>query len=156
MRVSRTIEIMLKAAVSRICGTKAIPHRGLLLLAGVLVHSGCVALNIPSRRDHDPRDRGGLLGGWESQHEINSPDDVVGQAGVIVGQASETLRNFDGGPLVRTHSCDGEICADADLDRSAHIAKKQEQVPWPRFHPIPTRPIYGGVAEMGDGNMSSW
>lgn len=104
--------------------------RHLLLLAFVWVvslQSGCIALSIPSERLHDPHDHGGLLGDWRhaADHDCEHPC-----------RSLEPLA-IDGGPL----DLDGR-----DPALEINGKPKKDEVPWPRFHPVPTRPIFGGPA----------
>ncbi len=97
--------------------------------------SGCVVLGIPSERFHDPADAGGLLGDWKR-------DQVYGPSEVAAELAQQ-------GVVIATH--DGVFCGDeAALDAppngcSGTIPARLPEVPWPRFHPVPTRPVFGTV-----------
>lgn len=102
-----------------------IPQRFLLpvTLAHLLVVSqaGCIALNIPSQRLHDPGDQGGIAGPWH------------------VKDGNADLPHHD-------VSLDGEtacnsVCHCASEDGWSH--ETEPEIPWPRFHPVPTRPIFG-------------
>jgi len=108
-------------------GQKRIPT--LLFLLGTLIPQiGCVALNIPSQRLHDPADHGGLFGHWRNVEDPN--------AGHHVSHELHHSGGFciDGGPL--------EVDPlDPSLDFNGN--PKQPEVPWPRFHPVPTRPVFG-------------
>lgn len=100
----------------------------LFLVGTLLTQVGCVALNIPSQRFHDPADHGGLFGHWRSGHSQNTPHppsrEFHGSSGFCI----------DGGPL--------EVDPfDPSLDVNGN--PKQPEVPWPRFHPVPTRPVFG-------------
>lgn len=110
-----------------------------LFLAGVLLSQvGCVALNIPSRRFHDENDHGGLLGHWrggggrplahESSFATETSGEFHGSSGICM----------DGGPL--------EVDPfDPTLDVNGN--PKQPEIPWPRFHPVPSRPVFGSISQ---------
>ena len=106
----------------------------LLLLPSLLAQVGCVALNIPSRRFHDPADHGGLFGHW---HTANSPcrrQACCNQPHGATHEGQTAGFCIDGGPLAVDP-------LDPSLDVDGH--PKQPDVPWPRFHPVPTRPVFG-------------
>jgi len=134
----------------------------LILLAVLLSQVGCVALNIPSQRLHDPGDKGGVLGHWNGEHGQCSsglcttgqcvsgqcvsgecvsgqcvsgecsPGQCTGEACQIAGQGSPASQPcLDGGPLVH------------DAEDPMGMEPPQAEVPWPRFHPVPTRPLLG-------------
>ena len=107
-----------------------------LSLPILLSQVGCVALNIPSRRFHDPTDHGGLFGHWR-RGDVGCVDGscVANEHGFHACQSS-AAGGFclDGGPL--------EVDPfDPNLDVDGN--PKPPEVPWPRFHPVPTRPVYG-------------
>ncbi len=106
----------------------------ILILLG-LSQAGCVALNIPSHRFHDPTDRGGLLGDWR---QAESAAMFHGEVGV------ETVPHL-------SHPTDAQVIDDGLLDQQpfgCESAPKQPDVPWPRFHPVPTRPVFAAPAEI--------
>jgi len=90
--------------------------------------SGCMALSIPSVRYHDPEDRGGLLG----------PQRPANQAEVVAVSGEQVVAESGGEPS----NCTG--CGDDDCDRGCEgsESEKPPEVPWPRFHPLPTRPVF--------------
>lgn len=123
----------------------------LLLVAGLLTQAGCVALNIPSERIHDPVDGGGLFGHWRNRlgsqgqapiaghsawehHSVSGSDWPEGliESGAAGGGCLDCGGYLDGGP-------DG-VCLDCE---QAASKRKEPEVPWPRFHPVPTRPVFG-------------
>lgn len=75
---------------------------------------GCIALAIPSQRHFDPQDRGGLFGEFRPYQ----------------GGDNDTVPVGHGGP--------GKTCFQDD----PVMAEEEPEVPWPRFHPIPTRPVF--------------
>jgi len=109
---------------------------GLSLCIGVCVSSsGCIALGIPSERFDDPADGGGLLGDFKRDQAYGPADmarELVEQ-GAVLSPSSEGLFCSDGSPL--------DVPA-VGLGGNAPQAKPPE-VPWPRFHPVPTRPVFG-------------
>lgn len=113
-----------------------------LFLAGVLLSQvGCVALNIPSHRFHDPGDHGGLLGHWRHggpdahRGTVTEVSTARGNPGEFHGSSGICL---DGGPL--------EVDPfDPTLDVNGN--PKQPEIPWPRFHPVPTRPVFGAISQ---------
>ena len=85
-------------------------------------------MNIPSQRHHDPADRGGIFGDFRD-----------GSGGVDHGTES-----IDGHPS----GCAGcGQCVDFDVedDRDSDGRRKEKppEIPWPRYHPVPTRPVFG-------------
>ena len=125
-----------------------------LMLSNVV---GCVALNIPSKRQFDPADRGGVFGPWthggSTQPESYGAEcnaagcnaagcnaaghNVAGDGFVITGDGSSPATMGDG------------VCLDGGpLGEDPHFemdnAPPPESVPWPRFHPVPTRPLLSG------------
>lgn len=81
-----------------------------------------MALNIPSVRYDDPTDRGGLLG---PQRQM-APEEL------------DALRSN-----ASSAGCQG--CA-ADEELEALEQEAPPEVPWPRFHPLPTRPVFSAPA----------
>lgn len=141
------------------------------LLFGVISsQAGCVALNIPSERLHDATDHGGMFGDWRKHRHIadnshagssshhrlhahhalgaDSSLDGVSLAGhhcndpscvldhhFIDGQGIHGARfAIDGGPLEEDPF--GPVAG-------SNGAASESEIPWPRFHPIPTRPVFG-------------
>ena len=109
----------------------------LAVFSGVLIAvcPGCVALNIPSVRYHDPADHGGLFGPW-SDAAGPTPSAAVGVRHESAGAAAEAWR-----PGAEPLSPPPAGCGpDAPL---AAVPEADPDVPWPRFHPLPTRPVFG-------------
>jgi len=103
-----------------------------LWAAGVVVSSGCVAMNIPSQRHHDPADRGGMFG------------DFRGGSGGAHGTRAHGTRSSSG----HSAGCGGcAQCGDGDeddeWDADGRRKEKPPEIPWPRYHPVPTRPVFG-------------
>ncbi len=134
---------------------------GMLLLVGsmcLLTQGGCVALNIPSQRFHDNHDRGGPLGHLKGDHTLRL-DGIVGSA--ISGRRGKVTDpgHNDSGHHDPGHqnlglqspghhaSCLCMQCGDHDEFSDPSVAGpsagKLPDVPWPRFHPVPTRPVFG-------------
>lgn len=95
---------------------------GIVLLP--TLSGGCVALNIPSVRYDDPGDRGGLFG----PHRTTN-----GDANSEFGDVSTV-----------TPAPGPQVCVSEDLEMDH--APKPPEVPWPRFHPLPTRPVFAPLA----------
>ncbi len=131
-----------------------VPARSLfwaLLLLGLLSQAGCVALNIPSERVHDDADGGGVLGHWRGT--LVTKDTISGEfhePGRIDSSASgpiacdrclgdTTAEECSSGGCFS--DCDGEFDSLCEEDEGK---PKPPEIPWPRFHPIPTRPVFGG------------
>ncbi len=115
---------------------------GVLMIPGL---TGCVALNIPSERFHDAADDGGWLGGWHRPKRFGVPDltpdhgsaSPSGHSAEIVG--GKILGVQPGGDVAE--ACFGEVTP--VFDPSAEAADRQKnEIPWPRFHPVPTRPVF--------------
>ncbi len=87
---------------------------GLAVLTSV--QTGCVALGIPSVRYDDPSDRGGLLGP-QRPADPSAPAEL-GAAG-----------------------CSAAGCQ-SDGQQVEPEPPPVPAVPWPRFHPLPTRPVF--------------
>ena len=104
------------------------PFIGWLLLLAI-TQTGCVALNVPSQRYHDPEDGGGVFGAWS------------------LSGASQPIHNDH--HHAPTHGVeDGVMCGSLEADPfdtcvGENGKPKPPEVPWPRFHPVPTRPVFG-------------
>jgi len=92
-----------------------------------MISGGCVAMNIPSVRYDDPDDRGGPFG----PQKKTDPETIA--------------MHMDGG---QSWDASGPAsCVDCVDDDSwdgagAEHSEKPPEVPWPRFHPLPTRPVF--------------
>lgn len=110
-----------------------------LLLVGVLLSQvGCVALNIPSQRFHDATDQGGLLGHWRGSSGRPIADNRLIESGTASEFHGSSGICVDGGPL-------DVDPFDPTLDVDGN--PKQPEVPWPRYHPVPTRPVFGTISQ---------
>ena len=99
-----------------------------------MLSSGCVALNIPSKRFHDSTDHGGVFGPWRKHHHVGDSSHADPASAHVVNEHG-LMHGWDGGPL--------EVDPfDPSLD--ANGQPKKQDIPWPRFHPIPTNPVFGG------------
>ena len=112
--------------------------------------TGCLALGVPSQRLHDPIDQGGLFGDWK----VNPSRTVAATTAELVSE---------GGVVVPAHADRGSCVADdlglldlppgasaLDLATTGHFAPRPEkppEVPWPKYHPVPTRPVFGVLSE---------
>ncbi|WP_442509119.1 hypothetical protein SH528x_000669 [Novipirellula sp. SH528] len=131
----------------------------------ISIQVGCVALNIPSERLADPEDGGGVLGDWKQNrskriatkwhHAFSDPvgiestaeftnsgefdpncqQGVPGNAVPIDDSGFPIEQGFDGGALAVAPF-------DSSVEQDGSI--KAPEIPWPRFHPMPTRPVFGG------------
>ncbi|WP_146458311.1 hypothetical protein [Rubripirellula tenax] len=113
------------------------PHFAALMLAFAVSFGqcGCVALNIPSERAHDPADAGGILGPWKKGGASTASQHTVFD--------EFTNDSYSGDP-----SCsDGGALGFDPFDPNAIEGGQTEppEVPWPRFHPVPTRPVFGAM-----------
>ncbi|WP_246151376.1 hypothetical protein [Rubripirellula reticaptiva] len=108
-------------------------------MSSVLIsQSGCLALNVPSERLHDPTDAGGILGDWKSD-SIGGCHHLAGGYGTGSGlPAGYDGECIDGGSL--------EVDPFGSAFGSDSTEPKPPEVPWPRFHPVPTRPVFGTPA----------
>jgi hypothetical protein len=106
------------------------PTLVVLLFGAFLSLPGCVALNIPSQRFEDSEDHGGVLGPWRKHGHLAVGDSSHPQ------HCDDGAFAIDGGPL-EIDPFDPTL----DLDGTP----KQPDVPWPRFHPVPTRPVFGSA-----------
>jgi len=97
-----------------------------LLATGSVATSGCVALSIPSKRFHDPQDHGGLFGDFRKGGSSGVPGHPV---------------QLDG------HFCDAFDEQD-EFGTGGHAHPKAPEIPWPRYHPVPTRPVFSGYSGM--------
>ena len=117
-----------------------------MLAFSLLACSGCVALNLPSDRFDDPADDGGLFGDWRSKSVDpigNLGQNPVGH-GNSAGHGSHCQANSyplsPGGCLMGD-----ELGGDPfDTTQGEYAKPEDPEVPWPRYHPVPTRPVFGG------------
>ncbi|GAA4463808.1 hypothetical protein [Novipirellula rosea] len=137
----------------------------------ISIQAGCVALNIPSERLADPEDGGGVLGDWKHNrskriatklhHAFSDPVGIestavfagsgafdpdcapgvpghaepLDAAGYPIDPRFPVDQGFDGGALA-VDPFDSSVEQDGSI--------KAPEIPWPRFHPMPTRPVFGG------------
>ncbi len=85
-------------------------------------------MGIPSVRYLDPEDRGGLLG----PQRPASPAEVAEASGgqVIVAGSDAPASCLGCNDLGGEGGCEDDE------------PEKPPEVPWPRFHPLPTRPVF--------------
>lgn len=102
----------------------------LLLWASLMLCSGCVGLNIPSVRYHEPPTPPGAPRTLD-EALLFSRDPALGP-----GPAGQGMV---GGGACPTGDCGPEL-----EEPPAGPAPKLPAVPWPRFHPVPTTPVFGG------------
>jgi hypothetical protein len=110
----------------------------LLSLSVVLVvctQAGCLALNIPSQRHHDPQDSGGIFGEWRKPAY---PGRLVKE--ILVGSDGEC----DGGCGT---GADGECFEGEYYGATSTQPVEVPSVPWPQYHPVPTRPVFGEAVQ---------
>ena len=100
-----------------------------LALALAITQAGCVALNIPSRRHLDPSDDGGLFGSWNGGDGTNGSESLH-----VHSEGCPCEGSFD--------ACVGD-CGDCEWGCGIDETVRPPEIPWPRFHPVPTRPIFG-------------
>ncbi|MEE2938418.1 MAG: hypothetical protein VYA84_20715 [Planctomycetota bacterium] len=124
-----------------------------VLFAGLLLAlSGCVALNIPSQRWHNPEDPGGLFG-----HHRGGSDHQTGVQELLLTKDS-TVMEISEGPYEELPVSpgffgesefrgSGGCCAECETNCFDPLAETEAatppDIPWPKFHPVPTRPVYG-------------
>ncbi len=134
-----------------------------LLFAFLVFQTGCLALNIPSERLAEPTDGGGILGGWKHNHTRQSSTHIAHifsglghdpkshdfedpSGNVPCDPSFESTPGNSAGMSHDDHSIDGGSLGvdpfDTSVDQDGSL--KAPEVPWPRFHPIPTRPVFGG------------
>jgi len=113
--------------------TRSLPLLFIMALLGVT--SGCVALSIPSQRFHDPADRGGIFGDFRGSHRAASEGSSLG-----IPCDRGTCGAAD---CAACGSAAGYQSDDEFSDDGGHHSKPPE-VPWPRYHPVPTRPVFAG------------
>ena len=123
------------------------------LTMGILVtisQIGCVALNIPSERLHDPADHGGFLGDWRTGfrgHDGACHGGTCEQSGCQNGSCEYDSCEFSGHCLHPMALGGGPLeCDPFDPCDETAGNRKPDEVPWPRFHPVPTRPVFSGPA----------
>jgi len=137
---------------------------GILVAALLVFHTGCIAMNIPSRRDFDGTDDGGILGGWSKPKRFGVPH--ADASGPPAARDDATFRHHFGDvvdnpldvePGTLPHA--GTNLADSCLGHSVYLDGPTDihadglqgqrspaaEVPWPRFHPVPTRPVYAAT-----------
>ncbi|TWU41170.1 hypothetical protein Q31b_26090 [Novipirellula aureliae] len=108
-------------------------------------------MNIPSERRDDPTDGGGLFGSWDRKdsmphrthpHEMSDRWEAGGCESVPEVSEPWTDTSFDS---ACQESFGGPLEVDPfDTSVDSQGVPKPPEVPWPRFHPIPTRPVFGG------------
>ncbi len=132
-------------------------------------------MNIPSQRFADPDDRGGILGHWSKERpaEVMSEFDAeqlhsANETGIIFDEISGGIpcnqrlksQQLSGQTCCEDGNCidGGALSADPfgdyDPTTSDHggfgpkkpKTKPAPEIPWPRYHPIPTRPVFGAPA----------
>lgn len=128
------------AHVVRGCRPTSVPV-AFAIAAWLLGASGCIALSIPSERYHDPHDRGGILGDFRR-----------GPSSATHAAADSSEAFLDG--VDRSRDCTSGRCEalpgdrfneDESIDDDISIHQpKTVDVPWPRYHPVPTRPVFSG------------
>ncbi|WP_068142282.1 hypothetical protein [Roseimaritima ulvae] len=120
----------------------------LLLGAGLMLCGGCVGLNIPSVRYHDaPTPPGAprtldeaLLFSRDGGSGPGGPPAAVGHG--PVGEGFPMVGPYPpgtGGP----GACATGDCGE-ELEEPAGPGAALPAVPWPRFHPVPTTPVFAG------------
>ncbi len=118
-----------------------------LLVVACFASTGCLALGIPSQRLHDPDDQGGILGDWKRSN-ARTPAEITAE---LVAEGA-VIRCADGACSGVTHpghfdeSCLGGLPAlDVDPITGGGPGTEEEppEVPWPKYHPLPTRPVFG-------------
>lgn len=131
--------------------------------AGILLsQAGCVAFNIPSERHFDPRDGGGLLGDWKKPvhpgrligHWISDTPNLPGHAPGVEIVPETGLSHHHGETFVDpghlSHpspaNCFGDDLSGQMIDSAGGTSPPPPpEVPWPRYHGVPTRPVFSGA-----------
>ncbi|MEM6979873.1 MAG: hypothetical protein AAF539_09385 [Planctomycetota bacterium] len=110
--------------------------------AVLLLSGGCLALGVPSERYHDPADRGGLFSDFQPSPEtmgqpIPSHADALIATGAVLTPEMPGCVSCDMPPDTSPYPLE------MDVTGSKHEEAPPEppKVPWPKFHPVPTRPI---------------
>lgn len=119
---------------------------GCLAILVLVTSTGCLALGVPSKRLHDPVDQGGILGDWKAnpaRTPATMTAELVAEGGVVVPAYEGCQANSAAIP----GSLDlpaGMSAMELETHCGAHSkADKPPEVPWPRYHPVPTRPVFG-------------
>jgi hypothetical protein len=118
-----------------------------LMATGLVATSGCVAIGIPSKRFHDPQDHGGLFGDFRKGGASGMPDRPAQHDGHfcdgtgVAGQCTQRCCAGAGGH-------DGHFDEQDGWGDGGHGHSKAPEVPWPRYHPVPTRPVFSGYPGM--------
>ena len=138
-----------------------------LLAALLATNVGCVALNVPSDRFHDSGDSGGMFGGWPygvgdaPSHEVATLEGPPLEGHALEGHALQgpLEESYGGGVCSDPNGCsDPQGCSSSqgccldggplDCDPFDHQGEPAPpEIPWPRFHPVPTRPVFGAPEE---------
>lgn len=122
-------------------------HPSTLALAFTIViclatTSGCIALSIPSQRFHDPKDHGGLFGDFRRNGAGRlSSGHLPDETAIHEGVAGDGPCNH--GRCVGDGHYDGGYEED-EFEANGPNHHKPAEVPWPRYHPLPTRPVFSG------------
>jgi hypothetical protein len=116
-----------------------------LIAVCLVAMSGCIALSIPSKRFHDPQDHGGLFGDFRRS----------GSANAMNPHAEGEWSDSDPEQLTQCtdEHCSSMHCQGQQYDDEAEYGDeghhpKPPNIPWPRYHPVPTRPVFSGFPGM--------
>lgn len=132
----------------------------LACLLALVTHPGCVALHLPSERYHDPDDLGGMLGRWKHARGPMPPSHVA-EGSSCLADSSDPADEGAGPAFVpgrETWATQDEPGCDPFAPGYDPFAPgwnpfargdAEKPVPWPKYHPVPTRPVFGGTDPFG-------
>lgn len=112
------------------------PATLLLVAFATILASGCVGLNLPSVRYHEAHDPGAIPTIDEALLFSRQPTGCQMPAGPQTGSDEALQRQIE----------------DEARERAKHEASLPK-VPWPRFHPVPTAPVFEPKAAMPPGDL---
>lgn len=119
------------------------------LIASLLcvTSTGCLALGLPSQRFHDAQDQGGILGDFRHSKTPGPPgmtEDLL-TAGAVLVPPHASCATGTSSVNEQTVMASGVDPMDVHPVTGSCLAPVEEspKVPWPRFHPVPTRPVFG-------------
>jgi hypothetical protein len=117
-----------------------------------IASTGCLALGVPSQRFHDAADQGGILGDFrhsKTPAPAGMTATMVAEGGVVVPpyeyESCSDGQPCLGGPGESTVMGSGVDPMDVHPVTGSCLEPVEEppEVPWPRYHPVPTRPVFG-------------
>lgn len=109
--------------------------------------TGCLALGLPSQRLHDAEDQGGILGDFRHSKTPGPPsmtEELLTSGAVLVpAHASTVVASCGANENTVMGSGIDPMDVHPVTGTCLEPVEEPPKVPWPRFHPVPTRPVFG-------------